>query len=533
MNSDNKLVSWIIPSGVVARVFSPSTLDDFLGAAGVQIDEGTRAAVLLNGAMQQEIGPGVYRFDQPPGGFIKKGIEGFLKWLAGLFRAAGVNGNTSDDFKLVAEDAAYLAKDVTSYAVVVCRTSPFESGDIVFDSARGGEALHANLLLKVGDIGKFVRWVLAEAPSQGPSARGQISVELLRLKIQSRLGVRGHAALSRGSEHLAEAEIKGEWSALCGDLGLEIVHLLSLATTAQRAVKDKTAEFAELQELLDIQLRLEKANNELGLGLGLAEDERREIEQMLRKRDLVREQDLGKFSTEQAMQIAVIDQALESLRQKLRNDLQAEQLEMDAKLQLREARLSVELGRLKSVEGARTKAESEEIERSARIRLDAAERDSRLEAMAKLVAIRGTRDRTAIEGELQKIAAMKDLTPEQILLINPNISKEAAEAMASKFSSEVQRQAADQAIAQSLEMKSFLEKMAEEQRRIVAAALASGKQVASEISKAADSQIRRAKQMSSGLRPPTKSELAADKKSEKLQHEGESEEDFELTEDDR
>jgi len=306
-----------------------------------------------------------------------------------------------------------------------------------------------------------------------------------------------------------------------------------VATCAQRAVKDKVTEFAEIQELLDIQIRLEKANNEPGLGIGLAEDERREIEQMLRKRDLVRELDLGKFSAEQAMQSAVIDQALQSLQQKLRNDLRAEQIEMDAKLKLREVGLAVELGRLKSVEEARTKAESEEIERSARIRVDAAERDARLEAMAKLVAIRGSRDRAAVEGELHKIAAMKDLTPEQILLINPNVTKEAAEAMANKFSSEVQRQAADQAIAQSLEMKSFLEKMAEEQRRIVAAALASGKQVASEISKAADSQIRRAKQMSSGLRPPTKSELAADNKLEKLQLEESGDGDFGLAEEDR
>ena len=57
------------------------------------------------------------------------------------------------------------------------------------------------------------------------------------------------------------------------------------------------------------------------------------------------------------------------------------------------------------------------------------------------------------------------------MLVNPNVSREAAEAMAAKFSEQAQKDVAKNATEQAEKMQAFLEKMAEEQRRIVYAAM--------------------------------------------------------------
>jgi len=76
---------------------------------------------------------------------------------------------------------------------------------------------------------------------------------------------------------------------------------------------------------------------------------------------------------------------------------------------------------------------------------------------------------------MEKMKLFKEMTPEQIMLVNPNISREAASAMASKFSEDNMKMVAENATDQAKRMQAFLEKMAEEQRQIVDAALGGGR----------------------------------------------------------
>jgi hypothetical protein len=91
--------------------------------------------------------------------------------------------------------------------------------------------------------------------------------------------------------------------------------------------------------------------------------------------------------------------------------------------------------------------------------------------MKNLMEIRKDRDKAAAGIDMEKMKIFKEMSPEQIMLVNPNVSREAAVAMAAKFSEQAQKDVAKNATEQADKMKDFLEKMAEEQRRIVYAAM--------------------------------------------------------------
>jgi hypothetical protein len=108
------------------------------------------------------------------------------------------------------------------------------------------------------------------------------------------------------------------------------------------------------------------------------------------------------------------------------------------------------------------------------------------------------------------------MTPEQIMLINPNVAREAAEAMAKKFSSDHSEKTAEMALAQADKMQAFLQKMAEEQTKIVAAAISTSKQTAAEINKSADSKVNQVAKLSRAIKgTPNKSDQKEDQDSDR------------------
>jgi len=88
--------------------------------------------------------------------------------------------------------------------------------------------------------------------------------------------------------------------------------------------------------------------------------------------------------------------------------------------------------------------------------------------------------------------------------------------MAKKFSSDHSEKTAEMALAQADKMKEFLEKMAEEQRKIVAAAISTSKQTAAEINKSADNKVNQVAKLSRAVKgTPSKSEQKEDQESDR------------------
>lgn len=99
MNPENKIANWIVPAGHVARKLAPASLEGFFGAGGVQIEEGTRAALIINGVVQHEVGPGIYqfeRFDPKKASSSEKSnaIATCIAWLGGVFKKSGIQTNS-------------------------------------------------------------------------------------------------------------------------------------------------------------------------------------------------------------------------------------------------------------------------------------------------------------------------------------------------------------------------------------------------------------------------------------------------------
>ena len=534
----DKIVTWIVPSAIVARKLSPSSLHGFLGAGGVMIEEGTRAAILINGVVKHEVGPGIYQFDRHGKTDPDESPATFLGLLAGIFGKTGIRllPDGSTEFKKNASgNLGVFAKDVTSYSVVICRSAPFEC-NLTIQSGRGGDEKEVDLLVQIHSIADFLRWtVLPQTESATPledgrfqdvvawansirradaNRDGSLSNDSLALMIQRRFGDRANAILEKGLADIStdlESSFQQEWQRLAGDTGLKILNILRLHSGAQQKTADKVREARETEELLNVQIRLQKAQNQLGLGVGLAEQERQQIEAELQKQELARSFDLEKFGRDLDSQRLVVEHALEMLQHRHQAELDQNKAELQAKLDTHAASVAMDLARLREVGGAKIKAEAETISRTAQMDLDAKERKLRLESMKDLMEIRKSRDKSAAEDEREKLKVFKEMTPEQIMLVNPSISREAALAMAAKFRSENNQKGAELAIQQTGKMQEFLEKMAEEQRKIVTAAITSSKQTAAEINKVADGKVNQTAKLARAMKnTPSKAEQKED-----------------------
>jgi len=486
MNPENKIANWIVPAGHVARKLAPASLEGFFGAGGVQIEEGTRAALIINGVVQHEVGPGIYQFER----FDPKKVSSSEKpnaiatcfaWLGGVFKKSGIQTNSDgkiffskplqyekDEHPIgLPSEVGFFPKDITTFSVVICRTAPFQIG-IGLESVRGGDRNVAKLSVQIHAVSSFLRWAMVE--SQDDYVSGDDVAE----KMESKLGDGAHQVLEsavQGSGTDAEAALGREWIRVGGDTGLKIVHLLGFASEAQTQTKERLAKARQTEEILDVEIRLQKASNRLGMGTGLAEQERQEIEAVLEKQGLARSFDLEKFGRDIESQRMVLENSIRTLDQKLKAEIDQQQVELDGKIRSRVANLEMDLKRIREIEGAKIESEADTIRRKSQIDLDAVERDKRLESMKNLMEIRKDRDKAAAGIDMEKMKIFKEMSPEQIMLVNPNVSREAAVAMAAKFSEQAQKDVAKNATEQADKMKDFLEKMAEEQRRIVYAAM--------------------------------------------------------------
>ena len=518
----NKVVNWIVPSALIARKLSPSSLTGFLGAGGVMIEEGTKAAILINGVVQHEVGPGIYQFDRHKKAQADESPSTFLGLLTGIFGKTGIRllPDGSTEFKKDNTGTiGIFAKDVTSYSVVICRSSPFEC-QIEVSSGRGGDQKTIDLLVQINSVGDFLRWAMTNATDPLSSNHdANLSIDSLRPMIQRRFGDQANNILEQGIAGVSadlESALKREWQRLGGDTGLSIVNILRLYTEAQRNTKAQVSKLRETEELLDVEIRLQKANNKLGLGLALAEEERQQIEAELEKKGLARNFDLEKFGRDVESQRLVVEHSISLLDTRMQGELAQQKMELKAKLDTRAETVRMDLARMREIGGAQIKADAETIQRTARIELDDKERKLRLDGMKDLMDIRKSRDKSAAEDEREKLKIFKDMTPEQIMLINPNVAREAAEAMAKKFSSDHSEKTAEMALAQADKMKEFLEKMAEEQRKIVAAAISTSKQTAAEINKSADNKVNQVAKLSRAVKgTPSKSEQKEDQESDR------------------
>lgn len=518
----NKVVHWIIPSTLLARKLSPSTLTGFLGVGGVMIEEGTKAAILINGVVQHEVGPGIYQFDRHRKPQTDESPSTFLGLVSGMFGKTGVRllPDGSTEFKKADGDTiGIFAKDVTSYSVVICRSSPFEC-EIEVSSGRGGDKKTIDLLMQIQSLGDFLRWAMtsAIAPSS-PYPDASLGLDSLPPMIQRRFGDHANAILEQGLAGVTtdlENAFKKEWQRVASDTGVSILGILRLHSEAQKGTEGKIKEIRETEELLDVEVRLQKANNKLGLGLALAEEERQQIEAELEKKGLARSFDLEKFGRDIDSQKLVIEHTLELLNTKMQAELAQQRMELQAKLDTRTATVMMDLARMREVGGAQIKADAETIQRKARIELDDKERKLRLESMKDLMEIRKSKDKSVAEDDREKLKIYKDMTPEQIMLVNPNVTRDAAEAMAKKFSSEQSEKSAQMALDQADKMRVFLEKMAEEQRKIVAAAISTSKQTAAEINKATDSKINQTAKLARAIKGfPEKADQKEDQDSDR------------------
>jgi hypothetical protein len=518
----NKVVNWIVPSALIARKLSWSSLTGFLGAGGVMIEEGTKAAILINGVVQHEVGPGIYQFDRHKKGQTDESPSTFLDLLTGIFGKTGIRllPDGSTEFKKDNTGTiGIFAKDVTSYSVVICRSSPFEC-QIEVSSGRGGDQKTIDLLVQINSVGDFLRWAMTNATDPLSSNQdANLSIDSLRPMIQRRFGDQANTILEQGIAGVSadlESSLRREWQRLGGDTGLSIVNILRLYTEAQRNTKGQVSKLRETEELLDVEIRLQKANNKLGLGLALAEEERQQIEAELEKKGLARSFDLEKFGRDVESQRLVVEHSINLLDTRMQGELAQQKMELQAKLDTRAATVMMDLARMREIGEAQIKADAETIQRTAQIELDDKERKLRLDGMKDLMDIRKSRDKSAAEDEREKLRIFKDMTPEQIMLINPNVAREAAEAMAKKFSSDHSEKTAEMALAQADKMKEFLEKMAEEQRKIVAAAISTSKQTAAEINKSADNKVNQVAKLSRAVKgTPSKSEQKEDQESDR------------------
>jgi hypothetical protein len=491
---DKSAIQLTLVPGVVARKLTEKEMQDYATRDGVVVSPGTTLMVIADGSMAATLAGGYYELPKNRGsnasligGGAGRGfIDGIISWIRGK----------KDDNKtpVIPEQGAEKIRRAKHVSLVLFREAPFNLPfnfeELPFaDGVRSSAAVV--LRCEVKNPQQLFVQVLADRPRVDESQVAEAIKPVLQMELSKILPSFRPEDFTPGPELFQELPQRLKEVLATSFPGIAVVALISASANGAEVEQIRVAgqqlyfdgrkiDQMERMNLLENRLasvenrrKLDQAtsDHELSAALDavnrdnlLTEEEMTGFKAELERRRMLREEEtdnLGRDITDRTTdRLLARTHALDLLRieRQLEADVsrysgEAERQKHEA--QIRRSELEAQLG-LKGIELQLRSAEDgyDDERRNKDLEFKAKDRSQRLQQMADLVGLREQRENARHEREMaakqqelqhdiNRTSMYAGMSFEQIMATNPNISPEAAKALAEKFKGDKDRELLD------------------------------------------------------------------------------------------
>ena len=516
-------IQWNILPGQLAVKIDSKEIAFYGRVKGLVIQQGLRALFFVNGKITAELGAGSYEFKEFPDVQISDGKDEEAK-------KKGLLSTFFNNVRNFFRNKPALPENVQNVSVVLVRSVEFPLVFNIKDVATSGirSEIGLHILCKISNINAFYENTLLD--------KNFVSFESIKQTLETYVKTILNQTLSAFTpDHVfdsqatvlaaLQSQISNVYSyiqvtriinltASNAELEnirkmqeelyvseLELVELTKRNAFLNRMQDETNAQaLCEARSEVDFQAALDKIDQDRELN----DDERIKFSQMLEAQRLIREAKT-QYEVDAAMAVfeksgMLREEELDNVRAQISQnaalrDLSYEQalnlatLANEKELDRQNLQWEIEIGnkRLENeINRERMQADFEDERRRKEMEMDKEEQLTQLELLRQAQAIRNEREdaehKRQMESEAQRIAheeemrrMFQNMTAEQIVAANPDITPEAAAAMAEKFKAEAAAAANDKtsemAMKQSAEMQAFMEKQMQMMRDMAVAGM--------------------------------------------------------------
>ncbi len=541
IEKQSSFIQWNILPGQLGLKIDAREIASYGRIKGLVIQEGVKALFFINGKISAQLDAGKYEFKSFPDVSFKDDTEEKKQG-----RVAAFFNNIRNFFRSTPQ----FPSNVQNVSVVLVRSTEFPLVFSVKDVATSGvhSEVGLHILCRVSNINDFyasmlldktfvsfesvknqlepiIKNVLNSALASFPAdnLNGAQDALLAALKTQissiySYFDVSKIISLTAQNEELEKIRKMQEELYISE---LELTELTKRNSFLNRLQDENNAqELREARSQVDFQAAMDKIDQDRELN----EDERLKFSQMLEAQRLIRE---AKTQDEIDAAMAVFEKSgmlreeeLDNVRAQVEQnaamrDLSYEQalnlatLSNEKELDRQRLQWEIEIGNQRiqnELERQRMQAAYEDERHQKEMEMDKQEQLTQLELLRQAQAIRNEREQAEherqMEANAQKIQheeemrrMFQNMTAEQIVAANPDITPEAAAAMAEKFKAEAAAAANDKtaqmAMKQSADMQVFMQQQMQMMRDMAVAGMGMNAQNQQNMMAAKDAEMNR------------------------------------------
>ncbi len=539
-------IQWNILPGQLALKIDSKEIAAYGRVKGIVIQQGLRALFFVNGKITAELEAGSYEFKKFPDVTISDGKDEAEKEEKKKGLISSFLNNVRNFFR----NKPNLPQNVQNVSIVLVRSVEFPLVFSVKDVATSGirSEIGLHILCKISNINDFysnvlldknfvsfdsikqtlesyVKTILNQTLSGFTPDKVFDAQNLVLSALQTQItNVYSFVQVTRVINLTASNEEFENIRKMQEELyvsELELNELTKRNSFLNRLQDENNAQaLREARSQVDFQAALDKIDQDRELN----EDEHLKFSQMLEAQRLIRE---AKTQDEIDAAMAVFqksgmlrEEELDNVRAQINQnaalrDLSYEQalnlatLANEKELDRQNLQWEIEIGnkRLENeLTRERMQAEFEDERRRKEMEMDKEEQLTQLELLRQAQAIRNEREQAEherqMESEAQRIAheeemrrMFQNMTAEQIVAANPDITPEAAAAMAEKFKAEAAAAAndktAEMAMKQSADMQAFMQQQMQMMRDMAVAGMGMNAQNQQNMMAAKDAEMNR------------------------------------------
>jgi len=492
---DKCCIQLTLVPGVVARKVTEKEMGEYSGREGVIVSPGTILTVIADGRIVATLTGGYYGLPKNRSGHItslvKEAKGNFIENVIGWFRRK----DNVEQAPAISHQEAEVIRKAKHISLVLMREAPFNLSfhfdELPFvDGIRSSVGIILNA--KVSDPASLYSHALVSASRVSEEQLAEIIKPVLGMELSKVLGAFTPESFQPGPElHQTLPEVLK--AALSGSFpGVTVLGIIEATANGPEVEKIRAVsqqiyfdgrKIDQMERMNQLQNRLSSVENRSKLdqatsdqqfavamdavnrdGL-LSGEEMDSFKQDLEKRRMVREEEMDNLGQDQddrqedrllsrshALDLLRVDRQLAADVARFAGQVELQRQEHDIRRKELEAQLgmrSIELDISRTEASFRDERREKELEFEARkrsqdISLQSQSRAEKIKAMEDLQALREQRDaaqherelaarRLDVDADLQKTSIYAGMTFEQIMATNPNISAEAAKALAEKF----------------------------------------------------------------------------------------------------
>ncbi len=518
---DKGYISWEMEPGQIALRITEKTISEYTKAKGIVIPEGYLAMILRGGKLQSMVEAGTYRFDNkiPGEGNIISRITGFF---SNLFH--GRKKKTHDQNESDSNEISQAIQKGIPIEIIVCRSSDFSLPFTFKEVPSSTIKMDVGLLISIqvsNLMNLYKRFMIDKTVLGAETFANELSPyiettihELISAYKPEKVNINSKLKSSLSQKLKEVFSNKFPY--------LEFLDIIKIDTAREELERlDRLAEEMylsekELEHLIrrnEFMNRLSQEQNsaELQNAANSAEFNQRLAE--INKDNLLNEEEMANLQRDihERSEDHNIDRAraTELMLIQHQHDVQSAHIKMEEELgaKLFNIQMNRQLKEDEYNDNRREKdSEFADKRRRSEMDMDKEEQLGQMELLRQAQAVRQEREQAEHDRKMEdkkedhsfekdKLNTFANMTAEQIMVSNPNITKEAATAMAEKFKADAAAVANDTRVNDAKDQTQMMKEFMEQQMAAVRDIAGSNAQVLSGVMNSKDKEVERTHDM--------------------------------------